>query len=953
MARSRESLWLWTGTFFTTVGAALAGVAGALDSTRAHFAFWSSTPMVVAYVAIGLAFVFFAGAIRDLPFPFTFSRTEEVHGPAVSTGERSQSVTGTTGIVIGGDVIGSTIRFSTHHATEKVSHPVSLRPAASGPVVVGDVPQQPPAYQARDALLRLLPESGGGPGICVVHAVTGMPGIGKTQLAADYARGRIRDKWRLVAWVNAESTGTALDGLTQAARSLGIQLSDNQADTARAVRHWLEVNGEHCLIVFDNASDPDTLRPYLPAAGDAQIIITSTNQAVTGLGTSVPLDVFTKDEALAYLSERTAISDADGAWELAVELDRLPLALAQATAVIRAQRLTYPAYLKRLRTLPVEQYLARSTEDPYPRAAAAAILLSLQAIESGDPTGLAAQLMDLIAVLSPAGTPRDLLQTAATSAILTERRSPPRIRWKRSSAVHESVRPADIDAVLAHIAGASLLTFSLDNSTVSAHRLTMRVIRGRCLRNGTLLHTGVVATTVLSEAIQSLGSVWQHQAAARDLTQQVTALHDHLAPVIATTDKLGLELAKLLIAVRAWALWCVLELGDNAMQAVKIGEALTADAERLLGPTEWETLVVRGNLAIAYQEAGRLTDALPLHERSLADREGVLGPDHPATISARNNLAHFYSETGYNDKAIALFEYILADRERALGPDDPETLLLRHNLAATYQDALQVDKAIPLLERNVADRERVLGPNDRHTLQSRNNLALAYQQVGRMAEAVPLHRHTLADRERLLGLDHPETLESRENLALAYQHSGRLEMAIPMLERSLADRERLLGADHPLTLTCQANLVAAYVQAEQTDKAIPLAERTVAARERVLGADHPDALTSRGHLAVAYLNDGKPDKAIPLAEQTARDCERILGLDHPETLAVRGTLAIAYLMKGRTADAIPLLERSLADFDRVFGPDHPETRALQDLMTTARNPRGKQKQSRARRGRRR
>jgi tetratricopeptide (TPR) repeat protein len=943
MARSRESLWLWAGAFFTTVGAALASVAGAFDATRAHFALWSSTPMIGAYVAIGLAFVFFAGAIRDWRFPFTSGHAEAIAGPArehaVSTGERSPAVTGNTGFIFTGDVTDSTILISTRQDAEELH---TLPQAGSGPVVVGDVPQQPPDYQARDALLRRIPKPGSGPGICVVHAVTGMPGIGKTQLAADYARRRIRDKWRLVAWVNAENAVATLDGLTQTALVLGIPLSDRQEATAGAVRHWLEADGERCLIVFDNASDPDTLRPYVPAAGDAQIVITSTNQAVAGLGTSVPLDVFTKGEALTYLSARTGVDDAEGAWELAVELDRLPLALAQASAVIRAQRLTYPTYLRRLRTLPVEQYLARSTEDPYPHAAAAAILLSLQAAEGSDPTGVGAQLMNLIAVLSPAGVPRNLLHAAATSGTLTRRRSPPRPSRKlRSGPPPPAARPAEVDAVLAHIVGASLLTFSLDGSTVNAHRLTMRVIRERCLRSDTLLDVGVVATTVLFTATQSLGSVWEHPAAARDLTQQITALHDHMTPVIDTVGGLGLELAKVLLAVRAWAVWCLLELGDNAVQAVTLGEALTGDCERLLGPSHRQTLVSRGNLAVAYQQAGMLTDALSLHERNLAEGEQILGPDHPITVSARSNLAHFLSDAGQHNKAIPLFERTLADQERVLGPDDPGTLLSRHNLAAAYQDASQVDRAIPLLERNLADRERVLGPSNRHTLISRNNLALAYQRAGRLADAIPLHERNLADRERLLGPDHPDTVESRENLALAYQHSGGLEKAMPMLKRTLAEHERGLGSGHPLTLTSQANLAAAYLQAGQLGKALSLAERTLRARERVLGPSQPDTLTSRGHLALVHLSAGRLDKAIPLFERMLPDCERVLGLDHPETLAVRAALATAYLQKGRRADGIRLLKRSLADHERVFGSDHSETRALRLLMRTVRNPRGK------------
>lgn len=722
-------------------------------------------------------------------------------------------------------------------------------------VVVGSIPGEPAGFVARAAVSQLASVAASAR-VVVVSALTGMRGVGKSQVAAAYARMRIADGWHLVGWVNAESADELVAGLGRIADRLGVAGSDedgqrySSAEAAARLREYLNGQTKPGLLVFDNATDPDILRPFLPATGGTQVVVTSTNVRFSELGVAVDVSVFTRRESVKYLANRTGLKDAAGANAVASEVADLPLALAQAAATIRGQRLTYSGYLERMGRVAVGELLGRVQGGAYPHGAAAALLLSVQTVEAGDPDCLSGQVLRVVAVLSPGGVRRELL----TQLVQDTSDGDPAVR---------------IDGVLEECTSRSVLTWSENGRAVIMHRLLGRVLRERDQAADRWESTIALAMRVL------LGrEVSDDQPMPPRETGE--ALVAHVEAVWAAWGGAGDETLNAgLLRGRRWAVE-YLAHAEEYKRAMDLGTKVLADCERVLGPDHVETLNMRdeltqaegwgddrtvdaltATLAVRKRVLGTdhpdtlrsmemvagmtmlygsgVNDGMSLHEEARAAHERVYGVDHPYTLKFRIRFANACRDDGRRVDAIALHEAIVADCTRMLGADHALTLESRMNLGMDYREARRLDEAIALDKESLAIAERVCGPEHRDTLVFRNNLAIAYGDAGRYAKAAELLESTYACYERLLGTDHPQTVHARKNLAWAYQHGGRLDEAITLLKAILADEEKTLGRFHHRALETKRILARAYQAAGRPEEV------------RALGADGPLSIEEWWH----------------------------------------------------------------------------------------------------------
>ncbi|MEU6720793.1 tetratricopeptide repeat protein [Nonomuraea sp. NPDC046802] len=502
-------------------------------------------------------------------------------------------------------------------------------------IVEGDIPQCPPGFQPREQLLQRLAEllddavpgrsgqENRRGGAVVVCAVAGTPGVGKTMLAASYAWACQAAGWPVVAWIAAETTDQIVAGLAALADRLDERHPDDDAAAAaQRAKAWLAATTRPALLVFDNATDVGAVRFWSPATGAARVVITTRNRAFLRAFEPLEVEVFTPAQAADFLHDRTGLADPDGAAEVAAELGHLPLALAQAAAVIVRLRLGYTGYLELLRDFPVGGYLPAQSGDAYPAGTAQAILLSVSQAEAALPA--AGQVLLILAVLAPAGVPVTMLNALSNDENLQVR----------------------VREMLADLADTSLITFSEDGSAVLMHRLVQRVLRERATYHGgfdAVVGQAITLLHAFNTTVPGGPQLWKARAVVEMLVEQTDALYRHVHYDSLTAD---------LLQLRAWCARYLDELAD-LNRAIALYERTLTDRERVLGPDHPDTLISRSNLAGAYESAGDLNRAIPLYEQTLTDRERVLGPDHPATLISRSNLDRPGDLGGYDSCEIA------------------------------------------------------------------------------------------------------------------------------------------------------------------------------------------------------------------------------------------------------------------------------------------------------------
>ena len=347
-----------------------------------------------------------------------------------------------------------------------------MRPATVAESFQWNLPIRNPFFTGRGDLL------GGLYGLLRRHgrvALSGLPGVGKTDAAVEYAHEN-REKYQYIFYVRAETPETLMADFAALARPLNLPVKNEQDQklVVDAVKHWLESRTEvDWLLIFDNADDPEIVRSLLPSNKRGHVLLTTRLSAVGRVAHPVELNTLGTDESAYFLLSRARLlvegetldsaepDDAEAARAIARELDGLPLALEQAGAFIQAQSRTPAEYLSLYREEGAE---LRAEGDPAGADGHAPVsaTFSLALKKVADVNPAAADLLRLCAFLSPDAIPEEILLEGAPD--LGDELSKVNTALARTRVVGEAIRY-------------SLLRRDSKARLLSIHRVVQMVLR--------------------------------------------------------------------------------------------------------------------------------------------------------------------------------------------------------------------------------------------------------------------------------------------------------------------------------------------------------------------------------------------------------------------------------------------------------------------------------------------
>lgn len=744
----------------------------------------------------------------------------------------------------------------------EVSHAVHATPDRQ-PTVWERVPQRNQHFSGRESLLLSVRDNLTAVSAVVLEphaqALQGQGGVGKTQLAVEYAW-RYRRHYDLVYWIPAEKRELLPASIAALAPYVGLPSSSGFGieETARAVKRALETGDPYrrWLIIFDNADEPHFLSEFVPA-GPGHTLITSRNPKWATRVQSLRIDVFTREESVAFLRTRVRRDmPEDSISALADRLGDLPLALEQAGALMHETAMDIDEYVELLDEQQTHGLMKMGKSEDYPQSMAAAWQLSVHQLRRRLPQALL--LLRCCAFFGPEPIPRDIFRRGA-------------------KAETPLIAPILADPLLLTKALSVLSRYALakiDSSTrtIQVHRLIQTLLREEL-------------SSVEQEKVRHEVHLLLAGSAPKDAEDPGDwKAFEELVPHLAYSNLAECSSPN----VRKFALDTVRYLyrvGNYELARSQVEELIEKWTAQEGSEDHGDVLVARKHLGNILRGMGEYTAAYETDHTTLEAMRRTLGPTHSETLWATNSYGSTLRARGEFLRARELDDEVLRSYQSGARADKAAVFRVRHNLAIDHSLTSEYTRAMEMFQTLLGELNAPgSGANPAQLLATWNGLSRAVRLCGDYELAIDVGQDAFDYGKKFLTLDNHWTMLTAKDLSIAMRRRGYTAEALRLAETTYEGLKRLLGVQHSDSLAAAANLSNALRMTGELEKAHHLAAAITPIYPNVFGPQHPFSHAIEGNLAVLERLRGDPDKARAINEKVVKALIDDLGWEHDFTL---------------------------------------------------------------------
>ena len=330
-------------------------------------------------------------------------------------------------------------------------------------------------------------------------------------------------------------------------------------------------------------------------------------------------------------------------------------------------------------------------------------------------------------------------------------------------------------------------------------------------------------------------------------------------------------------------------------------------------------------LANFYGNQGRYEAAEKLHHRISATQTKSLGMEHMDTLRTNNSLGISLYGQGKYDEAERIQRHTVQLQKRVLGEKDQSTLFSLQSLAWTFRAQTKYNEAENIQRQLLQSYEKISGKRNVDTLRCSGALADTLRLQGKFAEAEKMLREALQLSETVSGGQHRAILSAMSSLAITLQDQCKYKEAEPLGRNVLQFNERVYGKQHPNTLSTMHNLAMTLFYLDKVQEAVKLCREALRLHETAMGKNHPNTLATMHNFAwMLSREESSYEEAKQLCGQAVALRKEVLGSEHRKTLISLGLLGRILSKHTSTHhEAEQILRETYQLRKRVLGSEHP------------------------------